>query len=391
MKIVYRYMGLALLKPFLFCCFAFCALMVIVDLFNVLGDFTKNQPEWHTIVLYYLVQIPQMGNLIIPISYFISLLYLLTTLSQTRELIALQAAGISLTRVSVPFFIIGAISSVALFFFFLDLAPSASQSAEAYRARIEGKSFQSEIYPMVIYDNPDTHTTWFLQELDLEKKKFTQGEILITDSMGNDQEKLFAAAGNYIDGKWNLARVRKVRFLPGRPSPPAEDIDYMDAPFLSEEPHQLVAAMRTPSEMPWVDLYQFITTKNPHTEIRMAPFRTEHFYRMAYPFLPILLCLFAFGLGITNERQGRAGALFNCLIILASMLTWIYFTKALGDGNRIPAWLASWNAMILFGALGIYLYASKVGWIWNLLDLLKARSVKAPKKSVDLNEMMGPE
>lgn len=388
MTIVYRYISIALVKPLIFCIFSFFFLWIIHDLFDTLGDLMKKDPEWSVVARYYLVQIPKVSQQVLPVSFFFSMLYVLANYSQSRELVALQAAGVSLARISVPFLIVAVIMAGIQALLYIDLAPNAKKSADALRSKIEGKPDQSDSYRTIIYDNPESNTTWFIAEIDLEAESFSQAEILITDSMGRDKAKYFAAAGNYRNGEWNLARVRKVEFLPGQPSPPATDVDTMDAPFLKESPQQLVAAMREPGELPWAQLQQFVTTRNPHTEIRMAPFRTEYFYRQAYPFISVVLCLYAFALGITNARQGRAASLFSCLVVLFGLLIWINFSVALGNGNRIPPWIASWSGIFFFGALGLYLYASKVGWIWNLLDLIKTRGPVRREPEVDLNEAL---
>jgi lipopolysaccharide export system permease protein len=389
MKIVFRYLTSALLKPLIFCVLSFFLLWIIHDLFDILGDLMQRKPELSLMIRYYLVQIPKISQQVLPVSYFFAVLYVLTNFSASRELIALQAAGISLTRISVPFYVLGAIIAITQYFLYIDLAPNARKSSDAIRDVIEGRPPSEDTFSTVVYHNPETFTTWYLESVDLKNKSFSQGEILISDPGGRDRIKYFAAAGTFKNGLWNLARVRKVEFIPGEAASPAIDIDYMDAPFLKETPAELVAAMRTPQELPWPELHQFINTRNPHAAIRMAPFRTEYYFRILYPLISTVLCAFAFSLGITIARQARRAALFWCLLVLFGMLIFMKLSVAFGNGNILPPMVAAGSGIFLFGLVGLYLFAWKVGWLWDLADLTKMRSVHRKSKKIDLNKVMG--
>jgi LPS export ABC transporter permease LptG len=389
MKIVFRYLTSSLLKPLIFCLFSFFFLWIIHDLFDILGDLMKREPEFSLIVQFYLVQIPKISQQVLPVSFFFATLYVLTNFSASRELVAMQAAGISLSRISVPFFVVGAVIALIQYFLYIDLAPNARKSSDAIRDIIEGRDSSEDQYASVVYHNPESNTTWFLERVDLKNNSFSQGEILISDATGRDQVKYFAAAGTYNNGIWNLARVRRVDFIPGEAASPAIDIDYLDAPFLKESPAELVAAMRTPQELPWLELHQFVNSRNPHAAVRMAPFRTEYYFRMMQPLVSTILCAFAFALGISHARQARRAALFWCLLTLFGVIIVMKLAVAFGNGNLIPSWFAASFGIILFGLVGLYLFAWKVGWLWDLADLTKIRSAYRKPKSIDLNEAMG--
>lgn len=389
MKIVFRYLISSLLKPLIFCIISFFCLWIVHDLFDILGDIMERKPELSLMVRYYLVQMPKISQQVLPVSFFFSVVYVLSNFSASRELIALQAAGISLSRISVPFFIIGLVMAGIQYFLYVDLAPNARKSSDAIRDVIEGRPPQEDQFSTVVYFNPETDTTWFLGSVDLKDQSFSQGEILISDPSGRDRIKYFAAAGTYKNGIWNLARVRKVEFVPGEAASPATDIDYLDAPFLKETPADLVAAMRTPQELPWLELHQFINSRNPHAAIRMAPFRTEYYFRLLYPLISTVLCAFAFSLAITHARQARAAALFWCILVLFSMMIWMKLSVAFGNGLILPSWFAAGNGLFFFGVGALYFFAWKVGWLWDLADLLKWRSTRRKSNKLDLNEVMG--
>ncbi|NJL18779.1 MAG: LptF/LptG family permease [Bdellovibrionaceae bacterium] len=68
----------------------------------------------------------------------------------------------------------------------------------------------------------------------------------------------------------------------------------------------------------------------------MAPYYVEYYSRMTYPLISPVLCLFAFALAISFERQARTESLMACLLVLFSILICLVVSEALGNGKRYP-------------------------------------------------------
>ncbi|NBR64114.1 MAG: hypothetical protein EBT77_07420 [Verrucomicrobia bacterium] len=52
--------------------------------------------------------------------------------------------------------------------------------------------------------------------------------------------------------------------------------------------------------------------------------------------------------------------------MLFSFLVFTRLSVALGQGNRIPPFLAGTLPIFAFGLAGLYFFAEKVGWLWEL-------------------------
>ncbi len=379
MKIVDRYVLFALIKPFLFCLVSFFFLWIIYDLFDHLTDFIEDKAPFGLIFKFYLVQMPQIAQLILPISYFFSLLYVLSNMSHYRELVGLQSGGVSLVRISITLFGVSLLVAALQYFLFFDLTPRSTQRVSDTLNEIQGKPSIANTYSEVIYKSPSSGIVWYAQSVDTAKRRAVQVEVLVPHTeTKRDSRKIFAAQAQYQDGVWELIRCRIVSFdEEGKAE--THDVDSIQADFVDVSPHQMIAALRLPEHMKWSELKDFIYL-NPHpSSIRMAPFLTQYFYRMAYPLLSPVLFLFSIALAVTLERQNRAAPLFKCLVVLFLLLIWLNFSLALGNGFRIPAWLAAFNPILFFGLAGLYLFADKVGWIWMLRAQLspKARPAKS--------------
>ncbi|MEM6884448.1 MAG: LptF/LptG family permease, partial [Verrucomicrobiota bacterium] len=301
---------------------------------------------------------------------FFALLYVLSNMSHYRELVGMQSGGISIGRITIILFVISCLVSGLQYYLYFELTPMAAQRLTNTMNEVQGKPSNAYVFQEVIYKSPSSDIMWFAHSVDIANRRAIQVEILVPHTeTRRDSRKIFAAQAQYKRGMWELIRCRVVSFDEDGKTE-TQDLDTIEADFLTVSPHQMIAALRLPEHMKWSELKDFIF-RNPHpSSIRMAEYLTEYYYRMAYPLVSQVLFLFSVAFAVTLERQNRAAPLFKCLIALALLYFWIHFTHALGNGFRIPAWLASFNPIVIFGIAGMYLFAEKVGWIWILRSQL---------------------
>jgi LPS export ABC transporter permease LptG len=371
MKILDRYLILSLLLPFLFCLTAFFSMWIIFTLFGIVDDLVKAKASLWFIIQYYGVQMPYIAQIVLPPSFFFACVYLLSYMSARRELVATMAAGVSLSRIAVPFFILSLVVCCIQYAFYFDLTPGSKKRVDALENTLNKQPQAKGIYPKVLYKNPTNGAMWYISEINVHEGTFKQAEILIIDEIGRDKEKLFVARGTFKGKYWDLFNVRRITFNPDGSARPPQDLDQMDALSLNETPEQMIATLRTPEALPWIELYRFIHAKYRPSANRMAPYQMEHFYRMTYPLLSPILCLFAFAFGISFERKAQTNSLMACLVILFVLLISLKICIALGNGKRLSPALAAWSTILLFGGVGLTLFANKVGWIWETSSLFK--------------------
>lgn len=364
MKILDRYLFTSILKPLLFCVASFLILWLIYDLFDTLPDFINPHAPKGLIFEFYLVQLPKIAQSVIPVAFLFTTIYVMAYMSSHRELIVMQANGLNLAQISWPFFFIATVLTILLFFLNFNLTPRAEVNRRILKEQIQGIPSEALVFKNVIYRNPDNGNMWYLQKINARDASFQNGEILILNPNGRDQQKLFAKEGKFENGYWNLKNIYLIRFAPdGAPSQTIE-IPEMTAYELTETPKQMVASLRRADEMTWRELWAFISSPSHPPSTALAPYLTENYYRMASPFVCIVLCFFGVALGITHARHNIVASVFNCIFVLFALLVWQQLSLALGSGSRIPAFLAGWSGILIFGAVGFYLFAHHVGWVW---------------------------
>jgi lipopolysaccharide export system permease protein len=374
MKIIDRYLIKHLLLPFIFCFISLFCIFVLIDLFDSIGDYANAHVPLRDIARIYLIMLGEAAPLIIPFSFFLSCVYLLASLSSHKELVAMMSAGLSLTRLLMPFLLVALALSCVEYYLYLNLAPTAAVRRATLMRQWSKKSKPVDVFNRIVYKNPATGTMWYIQQLDAKQGTLAQAEISIPGEQGGDHEKYFVARGNYRGDYWDLVGVRKISFTNGIASPP-ENLGQLDARFLAESPRQITAALLQPGGYPWSELYRFITAPYQPAPPRMAPYKTEYFRRLADPFLAPLLCLFAFAAGVVHDRKSRAGAIVNCMLILVTLFIVSKICIAMGNKGRLTPEMAGWFPVLAYGAAALGLFIYQAGLWWEFAYVLRTNSL----------------
>src|SRR5512143_2020407 len=115
MRLLDRYLLRELLVPLGYCLSGFLVLWVVQDLITELTTLQNSKMLPLDILEYYLVKAPEFIVLILPMALLLAMLYTLTNLARHHEITAIRAAGVSLWRLSLPYFGVGLLTSLALF------------------------------------------------------------------------------------------------------------------------------------------------------------------------------------------------------------------------------------------------------------------------------------
>src|ERR1043166_6301525 len=136
MRLLDRYLLRELLIPLGYCVSGLLVFWVFFDLSKKLEEFHRDKLSELEIAHYYLLQIPGMlGEIVIPVSLLLALLYALTNHARHQELLAIRAAGVSLWRFFLPYWAVGILFSLLLYQLNESWAPQSAELAEQVRQR----------------------------------------------------------------------------------------------------------------------------------------------------------------------------------------------------------------------------------------------------------------
>src|SRR5436190_23617002 len=109
---------------------------------------------------YFLIRTPELLVTILPIALLLALLYSLTNHGRHNELIAMRAAGLSVSRISVPYLVIGLLASAALFYLNETLVPDSAARAEALKTTHLVTAADKEWVQRINFRNAHENRIW---------------------------------------------------------------------------------------------------------------------------------------------------------------------------------------------------------------------------------------
>ena len=357
-----KYILRQFLTPFAYCFTGFIIIWLIIDLSDNGPDFFDAKASFLTVLRYYTVQIPQVVVMILPITLLLSLLYSLSKMSKSNEIISMISAGQSLRNILSPLFLSGIYLSLISLALNYEWAPEAQGRKEAVmtsikeEAKVSGKKKRYAAYGR-LYRNREEHRTWFVGRIpsDLAGDKLSNIEIYQSDASGNTKTAYFAekAAWNYYTKDWRLIRGAVVYFDTSGNVISQARFDVRMISTWSETPWQIFSGSLIPEQLGIPGLSFHIATNADQPEKLLAPFKTHWHYRWALPWSCLGITLIAAPLGIVFSRQSVMGSVAAALIIFFGMLVCDNVFIALAQGMRIPAFFGAWITNILLALGGL--------------------------------------
>ncbi len=371
MKILLRHLFVSLLQAFLFCLGACLVLLIVQDLFNSLDEFTRNQDRMNLIFSYYGALIPGALLMVLPPALLFATLYTLLNLNRTSQLVAMQACGVGIGTIFLPFVVLGL--AATLFLYFLTLGPGATARARqnAIMSELRSKPGTEQVYTAQVYRDPSRHRTWFLQRLYIEKNLAEGVELCDQNEAGQDTRNLFARRGFWDTATttWTLEDVLVETFDGTGNMSGQQFFDHYDVADAgpAAAPKQMVRTLLAPDELNLGDLRNVVDNSELDA-VHLSPYQAQIDYLFVYPWVAMVLVLFSLPQGLQYGRRHVGAGVFNAIFLLIGFYVVWNFFLAMGRGGRLPPLLALLIPMLGFGAAALWRIARMGGF--NLLDII---------------------
>ena len=355
MRLLDRYVIGNFLQVYFYCIAGFISIWLIFDVSDNISSFIDNHIGLALVARYYGSQIPQVLIILLPVSLLLSLLFALGRMSRANEIVSMLTAGVSLPRVLLPLIGVGLLTVVASLVLNYSLAPHAELARKTFISEAQsrpGRTIQGQIFR-----NRTDLRTWFVQNFLQRSNTFNNVQVLQQDANDNIVTNYVAARAVYgpETKTWELDNVRVVHY-----DQSGNIIDEQFFPSLkiehwSETPFRLGSANERAEFLSLPELREYLRFNSDFPATLLAPFRTHLQYRLALPWTCFVVVCIAAPLGIGYSRRGVLSSVAAAVFLVFSMNFLVHLFLALGEGYRVPAWIAAWAPNILFMAIGLYL------------------------------------
>ena len=353
-------------REFLFMFFlvlcGFVMLMLVFTFFELISDILRNHIPLSIVGQYLINLTPSMLYQIAPLAVLIAVLVTFGVLNRNSEIIAMKATGISIYRLVVPVVGIAAILAVSLFLFDEFYLPQANRRQEALRNIIKGRPPQTVLHPEQrwIFGQPNAGEPgriFYYQFFDPAHEEFANLSVFEFDPSTFAITRRIFASRVYWDsdhGTWNFQNGWQ-RDIQGENSKAYREFSQTTFSEIHEEPGYFTKEKGEQSqEMNFRELQSYISAlrQSGFDTIRL---RVALWHKLAYPLVAIVMAGLAIPFALS---MGKRGSLTGIAVAIGVALAyWVAdsFFGALGNVNYLPAPLAAWASLVLFGLVGGYL------------------------------------
>lgn len=349
------------LGTFLLVLISFVMLMLVFTFFELVGDILRNRIPLITVGDYLLNLTPSMLYQIAPLAVLIAVLVTFGVLNRNSEIVAMKATGISLYRLVVPIISISAILAVSLFLFDEFYLPQANRKQEALRSTIKGRPPQTFLHPEQKWIFGQTHPgepahIFYYQFFDPDRNEFANISVFEFDPATFSLSRRVFATRAFWDDDAHAWRFQNgwERDFDGATVTRFTEFKNTSFAEIHEEPSYFKKESLQSQEMNFGQLKHYIN------DLRQSGFDTMRlrvalWHKLAYPLIAIVMAVLAIPFALS---MGRRGSLTGIAVAIAVALAyWVVDSLfgAMGSVNYLPAALAAWAPVVLFGLTGGYL------------------------------------
>jgi lipopolysaccharide export system permease protein len=377
MKRLDWYIVRQLVSTLIFSVAGLCVLFVVVHLLENLDGFIDRKTPFRVIALFYVNYLPEIVKLITPVGMLLAALFTVGRLSNTNEITAMKAGGMSVLRQMTPMLLFGALMSAAQLYFNGWIVPKAVQAkADIERKFMHKGRVETSLYNVYLRDTPTRNVIIRFYD-DLTK----MGNALSLEEYSSELHprmvrRVDATTFSYdtIQNKWRLEQGIEHRFPTKEPS--AKGLSSGSVPMtvasaapiatplsnvfldINAKPQELFRLQRNTDELTFPELRQYIDlSERGGKDVRQQ--RIEYFGQFSLPFANFIVTLFGvLPLAAASSGQRKGGLAFEIAAAMVIAFLYIAFIKigqTVALASPFPPEFGAWLAHGVFFVVGLLL------------------------------------
>jgi len=371
MRLLDRYLLRELLVPLLYCLVGFFVFWVMFDLVKELDSLQEAKLGGWQIIEYYLVKSPAQLVVVLPVALLLGLLYTLSNHARYHELTAIRAAGVSLWRLSLPYFGVGLTASLVVFVLNEFYVPDCDSRAEQFKQRHglhKKPGTESGRLRNLGFTNARDRREWLIGGYDIETAAMENPQVIWTLADGS-QRWLKAARARYTKPGWTFYDALEYRDDPRSKTAPVPSLqtNVLVLPQFTETPDEIRSEIKIASRMaytasreadlPLSEIFDYLRFHPNAKRSDQWWLYTKLHGRLAAPWMCLVVVLIALPFGAASGRRNVFVGVASSIFIAFAYIGLTKVSLALGASGYLPAWLAGWLPNLVFGATGLWLTA----------------------------------
>lgn len=353
MKLYVRHVLGAFLGLLLLCIGCIVAVFVVIDFVGSSKTWLTRTPK--EVIGYYLDYLPHIVYLISPIAILLASVFSIGNLSRHLELVALRAAGISISRIIAPILILGALISGFMYWFVDKVLPDANHrryeisEPKSQDGESGGDPLEKFNY---LYTASDGMIVYF--DFYTGHKNTGQGVTVIRQPKHGPIESRIDARGMaWEKNHWVLRDGTRRDFKDGKLTAKT----FAEAPFpeFQDPPKDLLDDRSYPEEMGIKELERRIAILKRSGE-NPRVLETERHFRLSSCLVSLFMALIGTAMSVNTIKAGLARNFGIALLITFLYYVALRLGLVMGQNGSLPPLTGAWLGNLLFAPLGFVLW-----------------------------------
>jgi LPS export ABC transporter permease LptF/LPS export ABC transporter permease LptG len=362
-----RYLLRELIAPFLIALVMLTFALEIPPIIQQGEGLIAKGVAWGTVARVLLTLVPQALGITIPMALLIGMLIALGRLSGDREIVALEACGVSLIRLLRPFGLFAALATAATAYVMIVALPASNQEFREITFRVVTTMAESKVKPRVFFqDFPNV--VIYAREV---TPGVGWGDVVVVDNTAHDDPKLYLARTGRVLIDTPKQTVQLV----------LQDGTSHSVKLSEPDRYQLLQFKQTVIA---VDATSVFPREGPvkgdremtiaELKVRKAELERDHKFprneiiewqkKFSIPTACLVFTMVALGLGVSTRRDGKLASFVLGVGVVFVYYLVMYGAEAITKAEVLPgwfAWLAMWIPNIVIGVWGALAIKRRMG------------------------------
>ncbi|MCU0612150.1 MAG: LptF/LptG family permease [Candidatus Eisenbacteria bacterium] len=343
-----RYLGREFLRVLGITLAGFIVVYLLVDIFDNIDTFIDRDARLGSVIRYYLCLCPYIIILTLPMAALLASMLSVGSLARSNELVAMKTSGVSLYRLLLPLWLVGAGLSILIVVGGGWLLPETSAAARRIkRFEIDRRPAHGrEPERNVVYQSDGL--VYHISVLHTEQG-VAEGLGLIAEHDGRIAWRVDSQSAQFREGCWNLG-PGLLRVFSASDERVAAFTILRSAAF-SASPTDLLKKPQEPEELGVPELRRLIRAMRT-SGLPTSKQEVELQLRFSFPLANLIMVLIGAPLASTPRRSGLALSFGISIAISFAFFGCVRACQALGHHGGLPPTVAAWLPDAVFMTAG---------------------------------------
>jgi lipopolysaccharide export system permease protein len=359
MRILDRYITTTFIATFVAALCIFFSLYVIIDLFGHLDEILKSNFNLVALRAYYIAFIPKIFVEMAPIASLLAIVYTLSRLNTTNEIIAMRSSGLSIWQITKVVLITGLAISCLIFYVNEKIVPASQYKLIEIKTKqmgAGGKYLSGEVIRNAAIYGLDNRL-FFISLFNPRDNTLSGIVVFEQDDRQNILAKIVASTGEYKHGHWIFYDCITYTYtaenqLEGEPQyVKVKEMDFKDTP------HDIEKQQLQISYMGVTQLKEYRRRLSSSYALKvLRNFDVEIQRRFAFPLSTVILMLVSIPFSLSIRKKGHIISSFGIAIGLG-FLYYVFNSVGVAFGKEgfLPVDISAWLANAVFFLAGLIL------------------------------------